>query len=363
MLIRRAFRKRPPPVQNSVKQENRSENSNSSLNSNDVSSLNKNMQTIQNDVPRENRAEGTGGPTTQTAITQPQKKLQTSSDQNSVAKSQKNLLDNLGKQKTFTQSGDHANDNFQTQNSQKLDLTKNRQLAKKVLATNLIETNSLAMTNGGFDEATWGTLDVTKWQGSVQNGVYQLTGYTGDPSHIIVPNEADFEKAGKSTNGLQVGITSNTARSIFYTAYFGQRTIAFSKTNNEKVKAIGTDWSVAFASAFLSKFDGSNLDVSNVTNMSNMFSGNSISDLTSLDNWDTSKVTNMSEMFHDTSISDLTPLAKWDTSKVTDMSNMFENNSISNLTPLADWDTSKVTDMREMFENNSISDLTLLAGI
>ena len=53
------------------------------------------------------------------------------------------------------------------------------------------------------------------WQGSVQDGVYQLTDYTGDLSHIIVPNEADFEKAGKSTNGLQVGISSGTIKSFF----------------------------------------------------------------------------------------------------------------------------------------------------
>ena len=71
------------PVQASVNKENRSENSNSSLNSNGVSSLNKNMQTVQNDVPRENRAEVTSGQTAttqptntqdQTVITQPQKK-------------------------------------------------------------------------------------------------------------------------------------------------------------------------------------------------------------------------------------------------------------------------------------------------
>ena len=352
-----------PPVQTSVNEENRSENSNSSLNSNDVSSLNKDTQTVQNDVPRENRAEVTSGQTMQTAITQPQKKQQTSSDQNSAGKlQQNNLLDNLGQQKTFTQASNQVEDNVQTQpqNSQKLDLTKNRQLAKKVLATNLIETNSSPMTNGGFDEATWGKLDVNNWQGSVQDGVYQLTGYTGDFNHIIVPNEADFEQAGKSTNGLQVGIDKYTIQPLSNQI----QTIAFSKTNNQKVKAIGTDWSSAFSfiNSSLSKFDGSNLDVSNVTNMNDMFQGNQLSDLTSLANWDTSNVTNMSDMFRNNSISDLTPLANWDTSKVTDMNWMFVDSSISDLTPLANWDTSNVTNMGRMFSDNSISDLTPLAN-
>ena len=248
------------------------------------------------------------------------------------------------------------------QKAQSFYLPKNsKKLNEKVLATNLIETNSSPTTNGGFDEATWGKLDVTKWQGSVQNGVYQLTNYTGDLSHIIVPNEADFEQAGKSTNGLQVGIDKYTIQSLLSNQ---TQTIAFSKTNNQKVKAIGTDWSHAFSvdNASLSKFDGSNLDVSSVTDMSEMFLSTSISDLTSLANWDTSKVTDMDLMFTANSISDLTPLANWNVSNVTSMSRMFAGNSISNLTGLDNWNVSNVTSMSRMFENNSISDLTPLAN-
>lgn len=304
-----------------------------------------------------------------------QKQVQTENgQQDSVSKTQevndsnklqeksaeKNIVRTSSLQKTDNQSNNHAEDNSQTQpqTSQKLDLTKNSpKLNRKVLATNLIATSS--MTNGGFDEATWGKLDVNDWQGVAQDGLYQLTKYTGDLSHVIVPNEADFEKAGKSTNGLQVGIDCDTAKS-FLLRNSDQQTIAFSKTNNQKVKAIGTDWSDVFYGTYLSKFDGSNLDTSNITNMSEMFWYASISDLTSLANWDTSKVTDMRYMFANNSIGDLKPLANWDTSKVTDMSNMFGDNKISDLKPLANWKTSKVTNMSAMLGDNSISDLTPL---
>lgn len=283
---------------------------------------------------------------------------------------EKSIVSPSSAQKINNQSNDHAEDNSQSQNEQKLDLTKNsKKLAKKVLATNLIETNSSPTTNGGFDEATWGKLDVNDWQGSVQDGIYQLTGYTGDLSHIIVPNEADFEKAGKSTNGLQVGITRDTVQSLLLGNY-QEQTIAFSKTNNQKIKAIGTDWSNAFSGSFrfsntdvrLSEFDGSNLDVSSVTDMSHMFYETKVSDLNSLANWDTSNVTNMNHMFEGNSIKDLSPLSNWNTSKVTDMGGMFYYNSISDLTPLTNWKISNVTVMGGMFSRNSISNLTPLAN-
>ena len=69
-------------------------------------------------------------------------------------------------------------------------------------------------TNGGFD-SSWGKLNVNDWQGSVQGDYYQLTDYTGDANHVIVPNEADFTKAGISTSGKQVGVTSSLMHSIF----------------------------------------------------------------------------------------------------------------------------------------------------
>ena len=124
---------------------------------------------------------------------------------------------------------------------------------------------------------------------------------------------------------------------------------------------------------------GDNFDTSNVTNMSNMFSGCSklttldlsnfdtsnvtivhamfenCSSLTTLDisKWDTSNVTNVNYMFNGCSSLTTLDVSKWDTSSVTTMIQMFSG--CSNLTTLdvSEWDTSKVTTMQSMFYNCS----------
>ena len=224
-----------------------------------------------------------------------------------------------------------------------------------------------ATTNGGFDEATWGKLDVNSWKGQAENGVYQLTDYTGDLEHIIVPNAADFTAAGKDIGGLQVGINADTTHSWFEKG--APETIAFSKTSGEKVKAVGKDWTAAFTgyydrhenvenkSSALAKFDGNNLNVSNVTNMSYMFFGNQLTDLTGLTNWNINDVTNMSYMFFDNQLTDLTGLTNWNVGNVTDMNNMFDLNNLTDLKGLDNWNVSKVTNMGGMFSNNHLTDL------
>ena len=245
-------------------------------------------------------------------------------------------------------------------------------IAGKKLSPNLLAESKVMTpakdTNGGFDEATWGKLDVNDWQGNVQGDYYQLTDYTGDANHVIVPNEADFEKAGISTSGKQVGVTSDLMKHIFKDKATAQdATVAFSKTDNKMVKAINADWKdtwghqYSYSRANLSKFDGTNLDVSNVINMSYMFRGNRISNLSSLSNWNVNNVTDMSYIFSDNSISDLSPLSSWKVDNVSDMRGMFNENQISDLDPLANWDVSNVTNMSDMFNTNQISNLSPLA--
>jgi surface protein len=87
-------------------------------------------------------------------------------------------------------------------------------------------------------------------------------------------------------------------------------------------------------------------DLSNVTNMANMFRGAS-SFNGAIGHWDVSNVTNMESMFREaTSFNQ--PIGDWDTSSVTTMANMFFSATSFNQ-PIGNWDVSKVTNMQVMF--------------
>ena len=94
-------------------------------------------------------------------------------------------------------------------------------------------------------------------------------------------------------------------------------------------------------------FDVSKWDVSNVTNMAGLFFG--INDFNcDIGNWDVSNVTNMMEMFKGCSKFNQ-DISNWDVSSVTNMQSMFSgcvdfNQDISN------WDVRGVVNMMEMFK-------------
>ena len=110
-----------------------------------------------------------------------------------------------------------------------------------------------------------------------------------------------------------------------------------------------TQFSTGTNNNLLKALNVSNLDTSQVANMSNMFYA--CMGLTSLDvsKWNTSKVTNMSEMFSGCMGLASLDLSNFDTSQVTNMSNMF--NYCTSLTSLdvSNFNTSQVTTMDGMF--------------
>jgi surface protein len=96
--------------------------------------------------------------------------------------------------------------------------------------------------------------------------------------------------------------------------------------------------------------DISSWDVSNVTDMRSMFSGDVISgNFTPFNQdislWDVSNVTNMRYIFHASSFNQ--SIGNWDVGKVTDMSNMFSISPFNQ--PIGNWDVSNVTNMKNMF--------------
>ena len=217
-------------------------------------------------------------------------------------------------------------------------------------------TATTATTNGGYDSATWGTLDTSKWTGQKTTfdgtNYYQLTGYTGDQTHIIVPNEADFAAANKSTDGLQVSISNDLIKS-----WQNAATIAFSKTDDKKIKLASNNLNGTFQNdTKLTNLDANSLDTSSVTSMQSTFEGTSnLSSLTGISDWDVSNVTNMYLLFQNaTGLTSLTGLENWNTSKVTNLEAAFANErSLVDASAIANWNTSNVTNMTNLFAGSS----------
>lgn len=85
-------------------------------------------------------------------------------------------------------------------------------------------------------------------------------------------------------------------------------------------------------------------DMSNVFNNSNIIEGD-------INSWDVSQVTNMQNMFYYCRSSK--PIGNWDVSNVTNMQGMFSRSRFNE--PIGDWDVSKVTNMRDMFYSSSFN--------
>ena len=89
------------------------------------------------------------------------------------------------------------------------------------------------------------------------------------------------------------------------------------------------------------------IDVSKITDMSYLFyKTNKINGLIS--NWNVSNVTDMSWMFSDLDFNQ--DISKWDVSNVKDMSWMFSNSKFNQ--DISNWDVSNVTDMINMFKDS-----------
>lgn len=89
------------------------------------------------------------------------------------------------------------------------------------------------------------------------------------------------------------------------------------------------------------------INVSNITDMSNLFNNSKRKDFSGIEEWDVSNVTNMSDMFYCCANFNQS-LERWNVSNVTNMSNMFCG-CVNFNQPLEEWDVSNVVYMDNMF--------------
>ena len=151
---------------------------------------------------------------------------------------------------------------------------------------------------------------------------------------------------------LDVSDTTNMAN-MFSGVNYGA--LDLSMWNTSKIENISAMFS-------WSNFDSLNLkgfNTDRVTNMNNIFSGVSINqDKLDLSSFNTSRVTDMNSMFDSAKVATI-DLSSFDTSNVTDMMNMFQHSTATEVKGLNKFNTSKVIYMTRMFYGSSVVDLDL----
>ena len=168
---------------------------------------------------------------------------------------------------------------------------------------------------------------------TTNNNGYELAG--------LCAEKADYQRLTKVTQWGTNQWTSLTK------AFSGCGNMDITATDKPDLSSV-TDLTSMFQNCTSLEYNSSINDwnVSNVTNMSNTFSG-TLEFNQPLNNWDVSKVTNMSSMFRYTDAFNQ-DITGWNVSAVTNMQSMFERALVFNQ-DIKGWNTRNVTDMSAMF--------------
>lgn len=122
------------------------------------------------------------------------------------------------------------------------------------------------------------------------------------------------------------------------------KTPLYKAKSKEEVRAIYEAGLKVVGTSFPLRF----IDVSGITDMSDMFKYLEDGEFCGIENWDVSNVTNMSKMFANCSSFD-GDISKWNVSNVKNMSAMFNGCKMFEGRGLENWDVSNVIDMHGMF--------------
>ena len=168
-----------------------------------------------------------------------------------------------------------------------------------------------------------------------------------------------------SINGISVLNTANVKdMSSMFSTCTGLSVLDLSSWNVEEVE----DMSLMFNSLNITDLgDLSGWDVSEVTTFSGMFRNcQRLTSLFDLSDWNVSdKCTDLSSMFYatDSILPSALDLSGWDVSNVTDMSEMFYGCKSLEYLDITDWDTGNLISAYGMFQYNSTSSNSILKNI
>ncbi len=117
---------------------------------------------------------------------------------------------------------------------------------------------------------------------------------------------------------------------------------------------------------FLSYGGFRDMNTSRITSMNWLFGYGKATSLDGLEKWDVSNVTDMGDLFYNGGngyITDISALSRWDVSNVTSMGYMFCGHKVADVTPLTGWNVRNVDDYRNMFAHNRVDgSICTLAG-
>ena len=267
-------------------------------------------------------------------------------------------------------------------NLQRVDMS-NMDLSK-VSCLNQIFQNDKSLTSVDFRNTKFADKATTAWMfsGTDTSKInIQLSGAKNIPKDVFdtFKNAAKTQKVDKidlsnaslssevTGSGLLSGLSDVKQIDVtkFDISHVTDMTNMFSgDTNLTKITGLST-WNVGNVTSMNSMFAGdtalTNLDLSNwkplkVTNMAAMFKG--CSGLKSITlNWgqSTNNVQNFSEMFSgDSSLTEVKGLSGWNVSNATDFRWMFTNDtSLTEINGLSGWDVSNATQLYNMFSGDS----------
>lgn len=161
----------------------------------------------------------------------------------------------------------------------------------------------------------------------------------------IVPDGAQYKDiSSKGDGSVMLWYTDDNGDNL-YDFYIGSENgIVETNTSGQGMFAYLTN---------VESLDLSNLDTSNITNMSSMFQGSSSLKEINLSNFNTSNVTSMKSMFQGCTSLESIDVSGFDTSNVTGLEMMFSGCKALTELNVSDWDTSKVKSISDTFLNCS----------